>query len=145
MLDRTAVAAEVVKLLDWVGLSRRHLHKQLRELSGGERQRVAIARALATRPRLLLCDEPVSALDLSIQAQILDLLWDLQSETSLSYLFISHDLGVVHHLSDRVLVMRNGRVVEAGAAMEIFKNPRHPYTAELVSAVSTVPLVMVPA
>ena len=145
MLDRTAVAAEVVKLLDWVGLSRRHLHKQLRDLSGGERQRVAIARALATRPRLLLCDEPVSALDLSIQAQILDLLWDLQSETSLSYLFISHDLGVVHHLSDRVLVMRKGRVVEAGAATEIFKNPQHPYTAELVSAVSTVPLVMVPA
>jgi len=115
-----ARSAEIAKLIDWVGLPSRHLDKPLRDLSGGERQRVAIARALATEPRLVVCDEPVSALDISIQAQILDLLWELQAQTHLSYLFISHDLGVVDHVSDRVLVMRNGEVVDRETGRDFF-------------------------
>ncbi|CAM4265604.1 dipeptide ABC transporter ATP-binding protein [Kerstersia similis] len=144
-LDKHAVHAEISRLLDAVGLSARKLDQPLRNLSGGERQRVAIARALATRPRLIVCDEPVSALDISVQAQVLDLLWDLQAEFGLAYLFISHDLGVVHHLSDHVLVMRHGQILERGSADDIFHHPRHPYVIDLVNAVPRHPLTRVAA
>jgi len=134
-LPRAERRARVLELADMVALPRDVLDRRPRELSGGERQRVAIARALAGDPDVLVCDEPVSALDVSIQAQVLDLLAELQAARGTALLFISHDLGVVHHLSDRVLVMRDGRVVEEADADEIFFRPRHPYTRELLAAV----------
>jgi peptide/nickel transport system ATP-binding protein len=126
--------ARAVRLLKQVGLGEHHLESAPLRLSGGQRQRVAIARALAPEPEVIVCDEPVSALDVSIQAQVLDLLTDLQDELGVSYLFISHDLGVIHHMSDRILVMKEGRIVESGTADEVFERPRDPYTQRLLTA-----------
>jgi peptide/nickel transport system ATP-binding protein len=130
---------EAAALLDQVGLPAATLGRHPRELSGGQRQRVAIARALAARPRLLVCDEPVSALDVSVQAGVLDLLQNLQAEFGTALLFISHDLGVVHHLADRVLVMSDARVIERGTAEDVLSRPQHSVTQALVAAVPRLP------
>ncbi|HEX8046010.1 dipeptide ABC transporter ATP-binding protein [Rhizobium sp.] len=129
--------ARVIEILDAVRLGTNFLSRYPRELSGGQRQRVAIARAFAPRPKLLVADEPVSALDVSIQAQILDLLAELQAASGTSLLFISHDLGVVHHLTDRVVVMKEGRIVETGDVGTVFSTPRHSYTQALLEAIPT--------
>lgn len=133
-LDNQAMDCQVSELLNLVGLSDDVAHRLPHEFSGGQRQRIAIARALAPRPSLIVCDEPVSALDVSLQAQILNLLADIQQELGMAYLFISHDLGVVQHLADRVAVMYLGRIVETGPRQQIWRNPAHPYTQALIAA-----------
>ena len=139
LADALGRAAGVAELLASVGLSPELAGRRPRHLSGGQQQRVAIARAIAPRPDILVCDEPVSSLDVSVQAQVLDLLDELQRSRGLSYLFITHDLGVVRHMSDEVLVMRHGRVVESGATESVFTTPQQQYTRELIAAAPRLP------
>jgi ABC-type oligopeptide transport system ATPase subunit len=132
---RQSRRASVRQLLDVVGFDPSYVNRYPHEFSGGQRQRIGIARALALNPRLIVCDEPVSALDVSIQAQILNLLKDLQRDFALSYLFIAHDLAVVRTMSDRIAVMNRGRLVETGTAREVYENPQDEYTKALLAAV----------
>ncbi len=133
--DKKAIEKRVNELMEIVGLSQRLVNTYPHELDGGRRQRIGIARALALDPKFIVCDEPVSALDVSIQAQILNLLMDLQEELGLSYMFITHDLSVVKHISDEIAVMYLGQCVERTSSRELFNNPKHPYTKALLSAI----------
>ena len=134
-MTRADREARVVELLNQVGLKPEMRHRYPHEFSGGQRQRIGIARALAVKPKFIVCDEPVSALDVSVQAQIVNLLQDLLEELGLTYLFIAHDLAVVEHVSDHVLVMYRGKIVESASAEAIYENPQHEYTKRLLAAV----------
>src|SRR5688500_1148116 len=134
-LNRSERQARVAELLVQVGLQPEMMHRYPHEFSGGQRQRIGIARALAVEPKFIVCDEPVSALDVSVQAQIVNLLQDLQAQLGLTYLFIAHDLAVVEHVSDHVLVMYRGKIVESAPAAAIYENPQHDYTRKLLAAV----------
>lgn len=133
--DKTRIEAKVHEMMDLVGLAARFVNTYPHELDGGRRQRIGIARALALNPEFIVCDEPVSALDVSIQAQVLNLMQDLQEKLGLTYMFITHDLSVVKHLSERIVVMYLGQLVEQAAPQELFENPQHPYTKALLSAI----------
>lgn len=133
--DKESRQKRVAELMDTVGLARRLYNTYPHELDGGRRQRIGIARALALQPKFIVCDEPVSALDVSIQAQILNLMQDLQKKLNLTYMFITHDLSVVHHISDDIMVMYLGQVIEKAPAEVLFANPVHPYTQALLSAI----------
>lgn len=133
--SKAEIFSQAAKLMDQVGLARRYANSYPHELDGGRRQRIGIARALSLNPKFIVCDEPVSALDVSIQAQILNLLMDLQAERGLAYMFVTHDLSVVKHISDNIMVMYLGQCVEVGPSDELFKNPLHPYTKALLAAI----------
>ncbi len=135
IVDKSGVRDAVRELLERVGLNPEHYNRYPHEFSGGQRQRIGIARALSLNPKLVIADEPVSALDVSIQAQIINLLEDLQNELDLTYVFVAHDLGVVRHVADRIAVMYLGRIVEIGPADAVYEDPIHPYTVSLLSAV----------
>ncbi len=135
IVQKSEVRARAIQLLEQVGLGEQHLDRFPHELSGGQCQRVAIARALAVNPRLIVLDEPTSALDVSVQAQIINLLQDLQREKNLTYVFISHDLNVVQHISDRIGVMYLGKMVELGSSEDVYNDPLHPYTKALFGAI----------
>ena len=135
MMNREDRRARVAELLVKVGLKPDMMERYPHEFSGGQRQRIGIARALAVEPKFIVCDEPVSALDVSVQAQIVNLLQDLQEQLGLTYLFIAHDLAVVEHISDHVLVMYHGKIVESASAEAIYENPQHEYTKKLLAAV----------
>ena len=135
VVDKPRRRERVIELLEMVGLKAEHIDRYPHEFSGGQRQRIAIARALSVEPKLIVCDEAVSSLDVSVQAQVINLLKKLQRELGLTYIFVAHDLGVVRHISDRIIVMYLGQIAEIGDTRTIFRNPQHPYTRALLSSI----------